>query len=187
MTTYFDSSLSLEEAKTLYRQLARENHPDMGGDLRTMQEINAQFAAFCASYAKADSRRRQQDAHAENRKSAADFHDMDEVGAYIEMMINFALGLDGVEVELMGLWVWLTGNTKAHKETFKAWNEAHQNSGEDVRPIWKWSPKKTAWYFAAVPSFNRRDTTLDEIRNTYGSQKFTRSQRQEESAGALHA
>jgi len=95
-------------------------------------------------------------------------------------MIEFALSLEGVEIELMGLWVWLTGNTREHKETLKTWNESHANK-------WKWSPKKTAWYFAGVPTFNRKETTLDEIRNAYGSQKFARSQRQEETAGALHA
>lgn len=179
-TRYFDQCKTLEEAKSLYRKLARENHPDMGGDLRTMQEINAQFASYCATHAKSEAKERQRTAHSENRKSAADFHDVDEVGQYIEMMIEFALSLDGVDVELMGLWVWLTGNTKAHKDTLKKWNEEHAHINGDVRPIWKWSPKKTAWYFAAVPSFNRRDTTLDEIRNTYGSQKFTK--REEERA-----
>lgn len=175
MHNYFSECQTLDEAKALYKQLAQEHHPDMGGDLRTIQEINSQYAQFQADGAKAESRRRQQDAHAENRKSAADFHDLDEVGAQLKMMIEFALNLEGVEVELMGLWVWLTGNTKAHRESFQQWNEAHEDS-----PLrWKWSPKKTAWYFAGVPSFNRRETTLDEIRNAYGSQKFSRYQRQE--------
>jgi len=187
MNAYFSECQTLEEAKSLYRKLARENHPDMGGDLRTMQEINAQFAQFCATHAKTEARERQRTAHAENRKSAADYHDMDEIGQYIEMMINFALNLDGVDVELMGLWVWLTGNTKTHKETLKAWNEEHKDTSTDPRLVWKWSPKKEAWYFAAVPTFNRKDTSLDAIRNTYGSQRFERSQRQEEGAGALHA
>jgi len=177
---YFTECRTIEEGKALYKQLARENHPDMGGDLKTMQDINAEWARFQAEGAKADGYRRQQDAHAEDRKSAADYHDLEEVGEQIRIMIEFALNLEGVEIELMGLWVWLTGNTKAHRETFKAWNETHELK-------WKWSPKKTAWYFAGVPTFNRKDTTLDEIRNAYGSQVFSRSSRQEENAGVLHS
>lgn len=182
---YFSECQTLEEAKSLYRKLARENHPDMGGDLRTMQEINSQFAAFCATHAKTEAKERQRQAHSENRKSAADYHNMDEIRQYIEMMINFALSLDGVEVELMGLWVWLTGNTKAHKDTLKAWNAEHYETSEDPRLVWKWSPKKEAWYFAAVPTFNRKDTSLDEIRSAYGSQKFTRSERRHQDSELL--
>jgi hypothetical protein len=135
-----------------------------------MQEINAEYADFLQNFAKGEARTRQHTAHTENRKSAADFHDLDEVGEQIRIMIEFALGLDGVEIELMGLWVWLTGNTKAHREAFKTWNETHETR-------WKWSPKKTAWYYAGVPTFNRKETTLDEIRNAYGSQKYSRQQR----------
>lgn len=178
MNAYFSECKTQEEARTLYKKLARENHPDTGGDLRTMQEINAQYSQFQARGATNEARERQRTAHAEGKKSAADYHDLDEIEKQLFDVINFAVNLEGVEVELMGLWVWLTGNTKAHKETFKAWNETHA----DKRL--KWSPKKTAWYFAGVPTFNRKETTLDEIRETYGTQKFSRQNSQP--AGVLH-
>ena len=177
---YFTECQTLEEGKKKYRALCFEHHPDKGGDVRTMQEINNQWAKFQTEHAKDEARARQKQAHSENRKSAADFHDLDQVGEHIEAVINFALNLDGVEVELMGLWVWLTGNTKAHKETIKAWNKTHPEERL------KFSGKKVAWYFAGVPTFNRKDTTLDEIRNTYGSQKFTRDE-ERVTVGALHA
>ena len=171
---YFETpeGYTLEEAKTLYKSLARANHPDVGGDLRTMQEINAQYAEFCANFAKADGYRRQQDAHAEDRKSAADFHDLEEVAEVLRIKIEFALNLDGVEVELMGFWVWLTGNTKAHKEAIKAQG-------------FKWAKNKEAWFFAGVPSFNRKEKTLDEIRSLHGSQRFAHAEG-EEAVAQLH-
>jgi hypothetical protein len=168
-TNYFEGCTTQAEIKARYRELARKHHPDMGGDLRTMQEINTQASKAMSEGAKSEARDRQRTAHAENRKSAADFHDLDEVTEEIRTMIEFALNLNGVDVELMGLWVWLTGNTKTHREAFKAWNETHETK-------WKWSPKKTAWYFAGVPTFNRKETTLDEIRGAYGSQKFSREE-----------
>lgn len=179
MYTYFEGCTTQAEAKALYRELVKQHHPDTGGDLGTMQDINAEYSKFMSEGAKTEARDRQRTAHAENRKSAADFHDLDEVGEQIRVMIENALNLDGVEVELMGLWVWLTGNTKAHKETLKQWNEAHPETK------WKWSPKKLAWYFAGVPTFNRQNNTLDEIREAYGSQKFSRPQRAE--SELLHA
>jgi len=39
---YFNSK-TLDELKTEYRRLAKENHPDLGGDTETMKEINAEF------------------------------------------------------------------------------------------------------------------------------------------------
>lgn len=164
MNTYFSECKTIEEGKALYRELCKQHHPDLGGDLRTMQEINAQWAAFQASGAKADGYRRQQDAHAENRKSAADYHDLEEVAEVLRVKIEFALNLSGVDVELMGFWVWLTGNTKEHKEAIKAQG-------------FKWAREKEAWYFAGVPSFNRERRSLDEIRSMHGSQKFHRAQR----------
>lgn len=175
---YFATCKNAEEAKKLYKDLARQHHPDLGGDLRTMQEINAEYAQFQASGATNEARERQKTAHAENRKSAADYHDLGEIEKQLFDVINFAVNLAGVEVELMGLWVWLTGNTKEHKETIKTWNESHPENRL------RWSPKKTAWYFAGVPSFNRKNTTLDEIRETYGSTRYTRG---EENRAALTA
>lgn len=40
---YFTTAKTLDEAKTLYKKLALENHPDKGGDTLVMQEINAEF------------------------------------------------------------------------------------------------------------------------------------------------
>jgi len=39
---YFNSK-TLDELKAEYRRLAKENHPDLGGDTETMKEINAEF------------------------------------------------------------------------------------------------------------------------------------------------
>lgn len=178
--TYFQECRNQEEAKARYRELVRKHHPDAGGDTRTMQDINNEYATFKARGATAEAKNRQRTAHAEGKKSAADYHDLNEVSEQIRTMILFALNLQGVEVELMGLWVWLTGETKQHREAFKAWNEA--NSAQR----WKWSPNKKAWYFAGVPTFNRKKTTLDEIRNAYGSQAYKRED-QRQTAGVLSA
>lgn len=167
--TYFADCNTIEEGKALYRKLAREHHPDMGGNLETMQAINIEWASFQADSAKADARTRQEKAHAEGKKTAADYHNMDEVAEALRVKIEFALNLSGVDVELCGLWVWLTGNTKEHKEAIKAQG-------------YKWAPEKEAWYYPGVPTFNRKRRTLDEIRNMHGSQKFSSRQRQEESA-----
>lgn len=173
MNHYFSNCKTLEEAKTLYHKLALENHPDMGGNLETMQEINSEYATFCATFANTNARKRQTEAHAAGKKSAADYHDLDEVAEVLRQKIEAVLNL-GLDVELCGLWLWVTGDTKPHREAL----------GKDGLGF-KWASEKKAWYFAGVPSFNRQKITLDEIRNAYGSQTFHAEK--PETAGALTA
>jgi hypothetical protein len=40
---YFNHTETMEELKAEYRRLALENHPDRGGNVEVMQEINAEF------------------------------------------------------------------------------------------------------------------------------------------------
>ena len=77
-------------------------------------------------------------------------------------LIEKLLTLDGVEVELCGSWIWLTGNTRLYKDQIKALG-------------FRWSQKKGAWYFHREPyrKHSKKELTLDEIRAMYGSERFT--------------
>lgn len=166
--TRFDH-LSNDEAKSLYRKLALENHPDHGGDTRTMQQINAEYAEYSACAAMHEARARQQAAHAEGRKSAADYHDIDELGEMLRQVIESLLNISpDLIVEVCGLWIWVTGETRAHKDEIK------------TIPGMKWAHEKKAWYYAGVPSFNRQKRTLNEIRQMHGSQVFSRQQQDDD-------
>lgn len=159
---------TLEEAKTLYRKLARQHHPDFGGSLETMQALNAEYADFTANFAKSNARQRQTEAHKEGRKSAADFHDLEGLAEEIRQTIEVILNTcPGIELELCGLWLWATGDTKPVKETLKA-------NG------FKWAREKECWYKPFVPSFNRERRTLDEIRNMHGSTRINNKRKREE-------
>lgn len=43
---WFYECRTFEQGRALYRKLAQTHHPDRGGDLRTMQEINSQWTRF---------------------------------------------------------------------------------------------------------------------------------------------
>jgi len=176
--TRFDH-LTPEDARTLYRKLARENHPDFGGDTRTMQDINAEYAYFAAHAAMHEARQRQQAAHAEGRKSAADYHDIDELGEMLRQVVETLLNISPeLIVEVCGFWIWVTGETKKYHVEIKA------------IPGMRYAHEKHAWYFAGVPSFNRTRRSMDEIRNMHGSQVFSRQRDEDESQpqpAGLHA
>jgi hypothetical protein len=120
------NNLTPEEACSLYRKLARENHPNFGGDTRTMQDINAEYAYYTAHAAMHEARQRQQAAHAEGRKSAADYHDIDELGEILCHVVENLLNIiPELIVEVCGLWVWVTGETRKHKDAIKAVEGMH--------------------------------------------------------------
>ena len=43
---YFKNVKSLEDLKSQFKALARKNHPDAGGNIETMKEINCEYDAL---------------------------------------------------------------------------------------------------------------------------------------------
>lgn len=41
---YFKSCVTLADVRQVYKELAKANHPDCGGDTAVMQAINAEYA-----------------------------------------------------------------------------------------------------------------------------------------------
>jgi hypothetical protein len=66
--------------------------------------------------------------------------------------------LDGLIIEICGAWVWVTGDTRKHKEILKT-------NG------FKYASKKKAWNFRPDDwkSRSRGKSSLEEIREKYGS------------------
>lgn len=72
--------------------------------------------------------------------------------------LNAVLSLEGIEIELCGTWLWITGETMAVKENIKL-------AG------FFWAKQKKAWYWRSPEerSYNRKSFTIDEIRQKHGS------------------
>lgn len=148
---YFQACRTLEELKKEYRRLCLLHHPDRGGDLRTMQEINDEHdRAF--EYLK-----RQHNAAAD----AA--HQTTETASEFRRVVEALLKLDGLSIELCGSWLWISGNTYLHRDSLKA-------AG------CKWSNGKKMWYWRhsedATPR-SRRSMDMTYIRTKYGTETIT--------------
>lgn len=152
-TNYFDGCNTLQEVKEVYRNLAKQHHPDRGGNLQIMQAINTQYAKAIEVIAKGG-KFTQDEAEAEILQAEA-----------YQEAINKVVNLEGCKVELIGSWLWITGNTKEHKDILKA----------DPAPF-KWAKKKTdfsAWFFRTSEykaSNKGKKMDMEQIRNKYGSQ-----------------
>lgn len=150
MAQFFKDVNTLEELKREYRRLVTLHHPDHGGDTATMQAINAEHdALFDALKAKHNA---EHDAEHQTTETPEEFREI----------IEALLRMDGVEVELCGSWLWIGGNTRAHKDALKA-------AG------CRWSSSKKLWYWRHAEDahrWHRGRSTIGEIRTKYGSQYF---------------
>lgn len=152
---FFNNCKTLDEVKSLYRELAKEHHPDMGGDTATMQEINKEYAFACAFIAKGSGMSDEQ-VDEELKMS-------EEYRAVIEKIIH----LPEITIELVGNWIWVTGNTKPVKETLK-----------DAGFIWH--KVKAAWFYRNKAFKGRGNgASLDQIRAKYGTQTVSGKHKKE--------
>ena len=138
MRKYFAGLTTMEEIKKAYKKLAFELHPDKGGSTAEMQELNNQYEQAISYYGKAED-------HQTNKE-------------YMDIIADL-INLDGIEIEICGSWIWITGDTYPHRDVLK---KLH----------FKYSKNKTAWYLAGEPSKNKKKMTLDEIRNLHGSKQI---------------
>ncbi|WP_276484766.1 hypothetical protein [Paraflavitalea pollutisoli] len=142
---YFSACTTLEEVKKHYKQLALEHHPDRGGDTATMQEINTEYAFAIAFIAKGKGMTDEQ-VDQELKLS-------EEYRQQIDKIIH----LPGIIIELVGNWIWVTGETKPVKDNLK-------EAG------YSFAFQKKAWFYRneAFKSYGKGGS-LDQIRAKYGS------------------
>lgn len=139
-----------EIVKAAYRRAAMKYHPDRNpAGLVMMKAVNAARAALADFVGSL------------NHSEAAG-----EYGGDLNDAISHLLHSVGLDLEICGAWLWVTGETKAHKDVIKAFET---DSGNKFR----WHSKKTAWYFAPNDFKGRRrskgNVSMEDIRDTYGS------------------
>lgn len=150
---WFAGCSTADEVKTRYKELAKQYHPDKpGGDLRKMQEINAEYdkaIKYAGQNEPNDFKREADESASETLREA----------------IQFAVTLpEDVIITIRGNWLWLEGNTYYAKDLIKSFESSDGN-------YFKFANKKKAWFFAAVPSKNKRgEMSFEEIDALHGKQ-----------------
>lgn len=140
----FETVTEIGEAKKLYKQLAKILHPDVGGDTESFKILNNVYNNILE--------------HNLFFSSEVKF-DLD-----LEKIISQVLRFENIIIEVVGKWIWISGETKEIKEDLK-------NLG------FKWASKKKMWYFGELKkTSNRRETDINQIRATYGSQTVASKQ-----------
>lgn len=161
---FFTECSTLEEVKKLYRKLCFEHHPDRGGNTATMQSINNEYAFVCARMAKEGSKK-----DGSKRTAAEAEAEILSAEAYQEA-INKIIHLEGINIELIGYWLWVTGETKQYAKIL---------GSEPARFIYAGKKSdRSAWFFRTenFKTRNKKGMDLDDIRNKYGSEKINGKQ-----------
>lgn len=153
MMQYFENVKTLEDLKKQYCRLAMKFHPDMGGNTEIMQQINAEHDRLFETLKE------------KHNATADEYHKTTETPEEFRAVIEFLIKLHGIVAELCGSWVWVSGDTKPHKEQLKT-------AG------FHWSQNKKQWYWHHEEpgrKWRRENTSMADIRRKYGNQIFNGS------------
>lgn len=150
---FFKNIETLEELKKEYKRLVLINHPDRGGDEETMKAINAEYDEMFKIVG-----------HVHKNKEGEKYtKETTETPEQFKEIIEKLIRMSGVEIEVIGSFIWLSGNTKEHKEEIKALG-------------FRWHSNKKMWYKSpeGYRKFGKKKYSMDEIRSMYGtSGKFS--------------
>ena len=128
----------INEAKKIYKTLAKKLHPDMiGGSEDAFKILNAVYTDLI--------------------EHKIYFSNDFKIDLELEKIISLILHFENITIELIGSWVWVSGDTKEIKDKLKELG-------------FKWASKKRMWYFGEMKSKNPTPKSMEEIKSKYGSE-----------------
>ncbi|WP_298754829.1 J domain-containing protein [uncultured Arcobacter sp.] len=89
----------INEAKKIYKNLAKKLHPDVGGSTELFKILNEVYNYIL--------------------ENGVNFSEDSEFDLELEKVISQILHYENIIIEVVGSWIWLQGNTRAIKEVLK--------------------------------------------------------------------
>ncbi|MDE7432161.1 MAG: J domain-containing protein [Lachnospiraceae bacterium] len=157
--TYFKNINTLEELRKQYKELLKKYHPDnANGSTEATQEINTEydklFKLLKDRHESKATGNKEENTKTNYNNMKYDFSEDAKLREALQQIITF----EGINIEIVGCWIWVDGNTYNYKDTLK-------NLG------FKWAREKKKWYFH-TEAFRKRShkiLSMEDIRNYYGS------------------
>lgn len=144
---------TLDELKKQYRRLALKYHPDKGGDTALMQELNNEYDRLFKQFM------------TNSGFTEAQQATETQINEIYKEIISKIINYDGLIIEIVGKWIWVSGNTYfVRKELKEAGFKFAPN-----KKMWFWRPDEYA-------SSNRSPLEMNEIRKIYGSETVDRDE-----------
>lgn len=147
---YFNltAETTIDDLKKQYYRLAKQHHPDTGGTNEAFKELNNEYEKLQAYIL------------ANGSFTAAEKQNEQNLSEVYRDVINAIITIPGINIEIVGTWIWISGNTYPVKDQIKA-------AG------FKFHGKKTMWFWypGEFRKHNNKEMDMDEIRVKYGSEK----------------
>lgn len=152
---WFKDINTLDELRKAYKQLVKKHHPDNGdSDIEIIKQINAEydelFKKLKTGYEKSEGYKTATDRQKQTYDSVKD--------KKLREVIVKLCRYKGLVLELCGVWLWVSGDTKKYKDELKALG-LHYAS------------QKKCWYihFDDFVKYGKKPSTMAYIRSRYGS------------------
>ena len=133
----FQDIEGINEAKKIYKTLAKKLHPDIGGSEEDFKILNEIYNNLI--------------------EHKIYFSNSSKFDIELEKIISLILHFENINIELIGSWIWVNGDTKEIKEKLKEIG-------------FKWASKKKMWYYGEMKAKNPNPKSLDEIKAKHGSE-----------------
>lgn len=186
MKTYFKQVETLEELRRQYKELLKQHHPDNGGEVAAMQDINAEYERlFQRLKERQEARKQEEQRRADGRatgnteKTAAGNREAEEGEASpkqewydwerdlaLRKVLQDIIGFNGIVIDIVGYFIWLYGETYPYKKELK-------------KIGFRWSKQRRKWYWHNGTYRKRGSRTLsyEEIQDLYGSTEVKAEQK----------
>ena len=133
----FQDIEGINEAKKIYKTLAKKLHPDIGGSEEEFKLLNEIYNNLI--------------------EHKIYFSNSSKFDIELEKIISLILHFENINIELVGSWIWVSGDTKEIKEKLKEIG-------------FKWASKKKMWYYGEMKAKNPNPKSMEEIKTKYGSE-----------------
>ncbi len=163
MNTYFKNVQTLDELRKQYKDLLKKYHPDNGGSEEATKAINVEYEKLFKILKDSHARQDTTDSNAESNHSSYgnSYDNMKYDFAEDELlreMLQKVIYLSDITIEIIGAWLWISGNTYHHRKELKELG-------------FKYASQKKCWFWHSE-SFRKkshRQLSMDDIRGYYGS------------------
>lgn len=152
MFKYFNNCFTAEDVKTTFKDLAKKLHPDNGGNAEDFKNMMAEYTEAWRIY-----KNIHKTAEGETyEKDTA----TDEEGKVYSDLVMACMTFEEVTIEIIGSWIWLSGNTMFYKEQIKELG-------------FFWSKSKKAWYYNGSEKKSRRRGryNMEQLRNMWETEE----------------
>lgn len=147
MKKWFKDITTVGELRTRYKKLLKKYHPDNGGSLYIIQEINAEYNAVFAIL-------RHQNETGGETSNGQETEEDKALRAVLNQIASY-----NMDIEVIGSWIWCF-NCYAYKDGLKTLG-------------FKYAPKKRTWtwHYGEYARYHKREIPIDDIRAEYGPQR----------------